>query len=125
MARIRRNRLNWNLLRAFSEIAEHRTLADAARTAGVQRPTVSEKVTALEAELGLRLMDRQPGNDRLRLTPQGERLRRLLMAFNRELGALCKPAGEQSHDDDVAEMLRDVGEALSALDRIKQALTRA
>src|SRR5690348_5491643 len=83
MNRIRPNRLNWNLLRAFCGIAEHRTLADAARAAGVQRPTISEKVAELEAGLGHRLIDRQPGNDRFRLTSHGTRLRRLLIEFNR------------------------------------------
>jgi len=118
----RRNRLNWNLLRAFAAIAEHRTLADAARAAGVQRPTISEKVAALEADLGLRLIDRQPGNDRFQLTAEGKRLRRLLIDFNSELAVLCEPSGKRSADGGVAEILRDVEEALSALERAKKAL---
>ncbi|NRO98135.1 LysR family transcriptional regulator [Paraburkholderia sp. NMBU_R16] len=121
----RPNRLNWNLLRAFAGIAEHRTLADAARAAGVQRPTISEKVAALEAVLGLRLMDRQPGNDRFRLTADGRRLRRLLTNFNSELSVLCDPSGEHAPDDGATQILRDVEEALSALERAKKALTRS
>lgn len=123
MARIRRKRLNWNLLKAFSCIAEHRTLADAARAAGVQRPTISEKVAQLEAELGHRLIDRQPGNDGFRLTPHGARLRRLLVEFNQQLAALCNADGEPPSDD-VTQVLLDVEDALSALERAKKTLTR-
>ena len=123
MARIRPKRLNWNLLKAFSGIAEHRTLADAARAAGVQRPTISEKVAQLEAGLGHRLIDRQPGNDGFRLTPHGTRLRRLLVEFNRQLAALCNADGEPPSDD-VTQVLLDVEDALSALERAKKTLTR-
>lgn len=124
MNRIRPNRLNWNLLRAFCGIAEHRTLADAARAAGVQRPTISEKVAELEAGLGHRLIDRQPGNDRFRLTSHGMRLRHLLVDFNRQLKALSKADGEPPPDD-VTQILLDVEEALSALERAKKKLTHA
>lgn len=124
MARIRPDRLNWNLLKAFLRVTEHRTLADAARAAGVQRPTISEKVKGLEAELGLRLMERQPGNDGFRLTPRGERLRRLLIYFDRELATVCATDGESLPDEGVMDILRNVELALSALERAKEALSR-
>ena len=124
MARIKPNRLNWNLLKAFLGIVEYRTLADAARAAGVQRPTISEKLSALEAVLELQLIERQPGNDRLRLTPEGERLRRLLVEFDRELALLCKPRGAESHAHDAAAILREVEEAMSALERVRKVLEK-
>jgi DNA-binding transcriptional LysR family regulator len=116
--------LNWNLLRAFSEIAQHRSFAEAARVAGVQRPTVSEKIAQLEAQLGHRLMERRAGNDGFRLTAHGKRVRRLVLDFSRQLAALSADAPESSSSDEGADILLDVEEALLALERARRSLRK-
>ncbi|WP_219909880.1 helix-turn-helix domain-containing protein [Trinickia symbiotica] len=116
--------LNWNSLRTFLAIAQHRSLADAARAAGVQRPTMSQKIASLEGQLGVRLMERRAGSDGFRLTPHGKRLRRLLLDFNRQLAILSRTEAEPSCGDKLADMLEDVDEALSALGRVSKALRR-
>lgn len=85
---------------------------------------MNTEILTLPADLGLRLMDRHPGNDRFQLTGEGKRLRRLLIDFNSELAVLCEPSGKRSADGGVTEILRDVEEALSALERAKKALIR-
>ncbi|MGN6668635.1 MAG: LysR family transcriptional regulator [Trinickia sp.] len=116
--------LNWNLLRAFSETAQHRSFAEAARAAGVQRPTISEKMARLEAELGGRLMERRAGNDGFRLTHHGKRLRRLLSHFEGLLAGLEMEMSGQSPRDEATDILREVEDALSALERARKALRK-
>lgn len=116
--------LNWNLLRAFSEIAQHRSFAAAARAAGVQRPTVSEKIAHLEAQLGVRLMERRAGDDGFRLTPHGSRLRRLLLHFDGLLSGWRMEASEHSSHDEATDILREVEDAMSALERARKALRK-
>src|SRR5579864_1728993 len=67
----RKNPLNWNLLKAFVEIAHYQSFTQAGRAAGVQRPTISQKISALEASLGVQLMERATGGDGFRLTQRG------------------------------------------------------
>ena len=116
--------LNLNLLRAFSEIAEHRSFAAAARAAGVQRPTVSEKIAHLEAQLGVRLMERRAGDDGFRLTRHGTRLRRLLLDFDGLLSVWRSEMSEPPPHDQVTDILREVEEAMSALERARKALRK-
>ena len=52
----------------FRAVAHHRSFSRAARTLALSQPSVSNQVSALERELGARLLEREPG--RLRLTPR-------------------------------------------------------
>jgi DNA-binding transcriptional LysR family regulator len=53
--------MNWDDLRFFLAAARSRTLSGAARRLGVNQTTVTRRLEALEAELGVRLFDRTPG----------------------------------------------------------------
>jgi DNA-binding transcriptional LysR family regulator len=64
--------LNWNDLRFFLLAVQARTLAGAARAAGVQHTTIGRRLSALERALGAPLFLRRP--EGLSLTPLGERL---------------------------------------------------
>src|SRR5882672_1996949 len=64
-------------------IARTRSLSAAARARGVAVSTAARRLDALEAELGLRLVDRRP--DGARLTPDGARI-----------AALAEPAIESA-----------------------------
>lgn len=116
--------LNWNLLKAFMRTAEHRSFAAAARAAGVQRPAVSEKMGRLEQELGVRLIDRRAGSGGLALTPHGQRLRRILVEFDKQLDALACDEPAATPDGECAGILRDIDEAWSALERVRAALRK-
>jgi DNA-binding transcriptional LysR family regulator len=54
----------------FRAVAHERSFSRAARVLSLTQPAVSQQVAGLEAEIGTRLLDRQPGG--LRLTPAGE-----------------------------------------------------
>ncbi len=60
---------DWDHMRAFLAAAEHGSLSAAARAVGAQQPTLSRHVSALEAQLGVRLFDRT--GEGLRLTDTG------------------------------------------------------
>jgi len=62
--------LDW--LREFVAIVDAGSVSEAARTLQIQRTSLSRRLTALETELGVRLMHRQ--TRRLVLTPAGEEL---------------------------------------------------
>ena len=64
--------LNWDDLRYFLLAVRARTLAGAARAAGVQHTTIGRRLTALERSLGAPLFRRGP--EGLALTPLGETL---------------------------------------------------
>ncbi|TFW09882.1 LysR family transcriptional regulator [Oxalobacteraceae bacterium OM1] len=64
--------LAWDDVRYFLELARQETLSGAARVLGVEHSTVARRVTALEAQLGLRLFERLP--KRWNLTTEGEQL---------------------------------------------------
>ena len=57
--RLSRN-LDWNLLRTYVAIVEHRGLTAAARALGLQQPTLSNALRRLEETLGRKLIDRGP-----------------------------------------------------------------
>ena len=52
------NKIDWNLVRAFSATADAGSLSAAARTLGLTQPTLSRQVAALETELGVMLFER-------------------------------------------------------------------
>lgn len=64
--------LDWNLLRTFMVIAEHRGITAAANHLGVKQPTVSAALQRLEASVGHRLVERGPR--RFQLTASGQKL---------------------------------------------------
>ena len=57
-------------LLTFRAVAHQRSFSRAARQLALSQPSVSNQVAALEREVGVRLLDREPGG--LRLTPEGE-----------------------------------------------------
>ena len=56
-------------LLTFRAVAHERSFSRAARGLALSQPSVSNQVAALEREVGVRLLDREPGG--LRLTPEG------------------------------------------------------
>ncbi|MEK7919250.1 LysR family transcriptional regulator [Burkholderia contaminans] len=118
-------RLNWNLLRAYSEIARYRSISEAAQAMGVQRPTVSEKVSALERALGRALMERRSGSDGFRLTEFGVQLRTVVARFDRELAALCELSREESTGMTTVDVLGEVETAMAALERAAETLRQS
>ena len=56
-------------LLTYRAVAHERSFSRAARALALSQPSVSNQVAALEREVGVRLLDREPGG--LRLTPEG------------------------------------------------------
>lgn len=50
--------LNWKRLTAFEAVARHRNFTRAAQELNVQQPAISRRVAELEAELGVKLLNR-------------------------------------------------------------------
>ena len=75
---MQREAIDLTSLELFVHVAELRSFGSAARAAGLQTSSVSRRLAALEARLGVRLLDRDAR--RVRLTDAGERL--LLRARN-------------------------------------------
>lgn len=63
---------DWEDLRHFAALAREHTLSGAARGLKVDHATVARRIAALEASLGLRLVDRRPRS--YVLTADGERI---------------------------------------------------
>ncbi|MCO4746441.1 MAG: LysR family transcriptional regulator [Proteobacteria bacterium] len=61
-------------LTEFAAVANARSISAAARSLGIERATLSRRMTSLEAELGVRLLHRS--TSKLTLTPAGEELSR-------------------------------------------------
>jgi len=62
--------LNWTLLTAFEAAARHRNFTRAAEELNVQQPAISRRLAELEAELGVKLLNRTRPN--ATLTREGE-----------------------------------------------------
>lgn len=79
------NPIDWTHLQTFVAVAEQGSLSAAARLLGGSQPTMGRHISALEAELGLRLFERTAGG--LELTPSGidllEEARRMADAAGR------------------------------------------
>ncbi|WP_207003919.1 helix-turn-helix domain-containing protein [Trinickia mobilis] len=84
----RKDGLNWNLLRDFSNLIRHETFSDAADALGISRPAVSKRIAELEESLGFLLVERTRGKRELRLTESGRRLRAAVIDFEQNLAAL-------------------------------------
>src|SRR3954469_3391723 len=76
-------------LLTFRAVAHERSFSAAARELALTQPAVSQQVAALERELGVRLLDREPGG--LRLTPAGN----VLLAHADVIAARLEQAGAQ------------------------------
>lgn len=63
---------DWENLRYFAAVARSGTFLGAAKELGVEHATVARRVSRLEAELGVRLVDRR--GKRLTMTPAGARI---------------------------------------------------
>lgn len=73
---------NWENLRHLAALARGGTLSSAARQLGVEHATVARRITALEAELGLKLVDRR--GHKLQLTRDGERIAAIALRIESE-----------------------------------------
>jgi len=76
---------NWDDLRHFLAVARHGSLSAAARALAVNHTTVLRRVAALEAALGVRLFDKQPGG--YVLTAAGEEMQRVALRVEEDLAA--------------------------------------
>ena len=65
--------LDWDNLRFFLAVARHRTLAGAAKQLHVTQSTVSRRLTALQEDMGVRLLQRT--SDGYVVTVAGDRIR--------------------------------------------------
>jgi DNA-binding transcriptional LysR family regulator len=66
------NRMNWNDLKIFLEVADGASMRAAAKKLGVSHSKVSRRLETLEADLGIRLFDRR--SDGFQLTDAGKEL---------------------------------------------------
>lgn len=73
---------NWNDLRFFLAVARSRTISLAGRRTGTDHATVSRRISALEAALGLQLFERNPRG--YNLTQHGEALLGMATAMEAE-----------------------------------------
>ncbi|SDT11751.1 transcriptional regulator, LysR family [Pseudomonas asplenii] len=73
--------LDWENLRYFVAVVDAGSLSAAARRMKVDHATVSRRLSALEAELGVRLLERLPR--RCNLTPMGAQIHRLAQDMER------------------------------------------
>jgi DNA-binding transcriptional LysR family regulator len=64
--------LDWENLRHFAALARSGTLLGAARSLGVEHATVARRIAGLEAQMGVKLIDRR--GRRILLTAEGERV---------------------------------------------------
>ncbi|MGY2184560.1 HTH-type transcriptional regulator DmlR [compost metagenome] len=87
---------DWEDLRYFSVFAQEQSLSAAARKLKVDHATVARRISALEASLNLKLVDRRPRS--YELTADGERIAKLgkrmeVESFAVERSALAGQAG--------------------------------
>lgn len=78
------NRLNWNDLRIFLEVARSKTLSSAAKQLSIDDSTVSRRIAQLEYHLGSALLERDYQG--MHLTARGEELLKYVQEMER--GAL-------------------------------------
>jgi len=94
--------LDWDDLRIFAELARAGSLSAAARRLKLDHSTVSRRLDALEAALGLKLLDRLPQGTHL--TAEGERI--------------AEAAGRMEEQAFLVQRLAQDGAPLSGLVRI-------
>ena len=81
---------DWEDLRHFAALARDKSLSAAARRLNVDHATVARRVAALEASLGLKLVDRRPRA--YVLTAEGERIAALAARMEEEAYAVERAA---------------------------------
>jgi len=81
---------DWEDLRHFAALARDKSLSAAARRLGVDHATVARRVAALEASLGLKLVDRRPRA--YLLTIDGERVAAMAARMEEEAYAVERAA---------------------------------
>jgi DNA-binding transcriptional LysR family regulator len=74
--------MNWNDLRYFIALANGGSLSAAARRLKTEHTTVSRRIAVLEADLGVRLFERNAR--RYRLTPEGEQIADLALRLEEQ-----------------------------------------
>lgn len=84
---------NWEHLRYFVAVAEHGSVASAAREAGVSHATILRAIQRLEDDLGIRLFDHLRSG--YRLTPEGSELLPHAHQMAKEAAALGRKAKGQ------------------------------
>lgn len=92
---------DWEDLRYFSAFAQEQSLSSAARRLKVDHATVARRISALEAMLNMKLVDRRPRS--YVLTPDGERIANLALRMESESFAVERTAlaGQQGFAADV------------------------
>lgn len=84
------NRIDWNLLRSFTAVAEAGSLSAAARALSLSQPTLGRHVAELEAQLGLSLFRRHPRG--LALTERGAALYDAARGIGDQVDAIARAA---------------------------------
>ncbi|WP_065382832.1 LysR family transcriptional regulator [Hyphomonas sp. ND6WE1B] len=82
--------MDWEDLHHFSTFASHGTLTGAARALGVEHATVARRISALEACLDLKLVDRRGRH--LVLTPDGQRIADIAETMGKGAAAISRTA---------------------------------
>lgn len=95
--------LNWNLLRIFSAIVEHRSISKAAICLHRTQPAVSNALKQLEAQIGHTLVHR--GGTRFEVTEEGQLLYRECRQIVSRL-------------ERISELIQDYGEVVSGTIRV-------
>jgi DNA-binding transcriptional LysR family regulator len=86
---------DWENLRYFAAVARSGTFLGAAKELGVEHATVARRVSRLEAELGVRLVDRR--GKRLTMTPAGARIAAMAGQITGQVEAIERAAtGERA-----------------------------
>lgn len=87
---------DWEDLRHFSRFCGARSLSATARELGVDHATVSRRIAALEATLGVKLLDRRTRVPSL--TEEGERMATIVLRMQTEAFAVARAARGASKD---------------------------
>ena len=97
---------DWEDLRHFAALSETGSLSGAARLIGVEHATVARRVARLEAQTGLKLVDRR--GRRFRITAEGEKIAGILCAMQEAAASI----GERLRATDAAAAGADAVERL-------------
>ncbi len=88
--------MDWDDLRHFAAFVTAGSLSAAARSLRIEHATVARRIAALEARLGLKLVDRR--GRRLVLTPDGERVAALAERMSHDVHAVERLAAGSRSD---------------------------
>ena len=98
-------------LRAFCHAARSGSITKAARLCFLSQPAVSQQVSGLEREFGVRLFDRV--GSRIALTPSGKRLYRLAMPVVEKMDRLPDVFAETYRNVPSSDLAVAVGQAVA------------